>query len=40
MAINTITNNPSVRSEFKNPITFTVPKLVFDECFITSDNRV
>jgi len=39
MAINTITNNPTVRSEFKNPITLTVPKLVFDECFIYSDNR-
>jgi len=39
MGVNTITNNPTVRSEFKSPITLTIPKLVFDECFITSDNR-
>lgn len=39
MAINTITNSPVVRTECKNPITFNVPKLVFDECFIVSDNR-
>jgi hypothetical protein len=40
MNINTITNNPVVRAEFKSPITLTVPKLVFDECFFASDNRV
>jgi hypothetical protein len=39
MAVNMITNNPTVRSEFKSPITLTIPKLVFDECFVTSDNR-
>lgn len=39
MGVNTITNNPTVRSEFKSPITLTVPKLVFDECFIYGDNR-
>lgn len=39
MAINIITNSPVVRTECKNPITFTIPKLVFDECFIVSDNR-
>jgi len=39
MGVNYITNNPTVRSEFKSPITFTIPKLVFDECFITTENR-
>jgi hypothetical protein len=39
MGVNYITNNPTVRSEFKSPITLTIPKLVFDECFITTDNR-
>lgn len=39
MALNTITNSPTVRADFKNPISFIVPKMIFDECFLVSDNR-
>lgn len=29
---------PDVRSSMKNPIAFEIPKLVYDECFIVTDN--
>ena len=30
---------PDVRCLLKNPISMTIPKLVFDECFLISDNN-
>jgi hypothetical protein len=35
-----VLNNPDVRSLLKNPIRFTIPKLVYDECFLVSDNNI
>jgi len=30
---------PDVRCQLKNPITMKIPKLLFDECFLVSDNN-
>jgi hypothetical protein len=30
---------PDLRTQMKNPITFEIPKLIYDECFILSDNN-
>jgi len=35
----TTVNNPDVRCLLKNPISLRIPKLLFDECFIVSDNN-
>ena len=34
-----VLNNPDVRCLLKNPISLSIPKLIFDECFIVSDNN-
>lgn len=34
-----VLNNPDVRSLLKNPIKLTIPKLIYDECFLVSDNN-
>ena len=31
---------PELRTQMKNPISFEIPKLMFDECFMVSDNNV
>jgi hypothetical protein len=30
---------PELRTQMKNPISFEIPKLIFDECFLISDNQ-
>jgi DNA helicase INO80 len=30
---------PDLRTQMKNPISLEVPKLVFDECFLITDNQ-
>jgi DNA helicase INO80 len=31
-------NQPEIRNSMKNPICFELPKMIYDECFIFSDN--
>lgn len=31
-------NQPDVRNQMRNPISYEIPKMVYDECFIHSDN--
>jgi len=30
---------PDLRTQMKNPISFEIPKLIYDECFLLSDNN-
>lgn len=30
---------PDLRTQMKNPILFEIPKLIYDECFLISDNQ-
>ena len=34
-----VLNNPDVRCLLRNPVCFTLPKLIYDECFIVTDNN-